>query len=311
MSKQLLQMVDIVCLTNDGQRILVPGQCAAYYDTTGYCLDKVVAGIWLYSAVQQTWTKGYQQALIKDLLTVNSSSAAGHYMAALTTGGATLLAQPGGLTLFYSPSARAMLDKTPFAGMHAGDTRGLTRDDFDAVYAVSQPVTAVPSTGAPCLFVRATPHTAKILPQSAKVQMWCADDQAYVDMYAVGIPPLLRSISEISCSQIGATGYKAYEYIMWQAATKLGIRTFYLGWLPTGNLPVPADRLYSRTEFDALFPGPDPNNPVYPTRLRYEWDVTNTNSIGPIARNLDLMAGQWDILDEIGYVPNAQLGSVL
>lgn len=300
MKRSLLQTMDIVEVTRAGvQHVLLPGQCGLYYNANGYCYKSSVAGVWVYSAIQLS-TQSQFLAPAKTLETVGTHNVAGHYMQHITGQNDIILSRPGGLSLYYSPSARSIMSKTGlWTGADVEVRRPLTKADFEAVQAVSLDASVVPPTGAPCLFVESNKHTDSILGAQHAVPMYCVHKNAQVQMHPVAIPPALRSLATLK------DRHKTWQHVMWSAAEILRTEDFYIGWLPDVSCTVPTDRTYTRAEYNATFstPGADP------TRLLFEWDDVPPDT--DITRHVDVLRAAWDVLSVTGYIPSSGIASVL
>lgn len=300
MKRTLLQAVDIINVTRAGeQHVLLPGQCGHYYNANGYCYKSSVAGIWLYSAVQLA-TQSQFLPPAKVLETVGLHNAAGHYLQNITGQNDIILSRPGGLAMYYSPSARTIMSKVGlWVGADVEVKRMLTKSDFEKIQAVSLDASVVPPTGAPCLFVASNKHTDSVLGAQHAISMYCVPKNTQMQMHAVAIPPALQSLANLK------DRHRTWQHVMWSAATVLQTEDFYIGWLPDTSCMVPTDRAYSRAEYDVAFSAPN----VDPTRLIFEWDDVPPES--DITRNIDVLRTLWSTLSDTGYIPSSGIASVI
>ncbi len=298
MKKSLRQIVDIVNVNANGtQNICTPGQCFEYYNSNGYCYKNSVAGIWVYSAVQLTTTSAYTPN-VATLETVATNNVAGHYLRQITGCQDIMLSSPGGLAMYYSPSARAIMSKTGlWVGSDVEMKRPLTKADFETVQASAVEASVVPPTGAPCLFVEANSHTDSIFGARHAVQMYCAPKKKMTPMHPVAIPPLMQSLSALQKKHI------TWQTVMWGAALVLQASDFYIGWLPDPTSGIAADKLYTRQEFDTAV------QTNTSSRLVFEWDDIPMDS--DITRNVDVLRSLWTQLQQTGYIPSTGIASVL
>lgn len=298
MKRSLRQIVDIINVDKNGtQHVCVPGQCFEYYNSNGYCYKHSVAGVWVYSAVQLTTTSSYMPA-ITTLETVASSNVAGYYLRQITGGQEILLSAPGGLSMYYSPSARSIMSKVGlWVGCDVEMRRPLTQSDFEQVQKSAVDASVVPPTGAPCLFVEANKHTDSIFGAGHAVQMYCAPKKKMMAMHPVAIPPLMQSLASLEKKHF------TWQMVMWGAALRLNAADFYIGWLPDPQSGIAADRIYTRPEFDAAAQAN--TSP----RLVFEWDDIPPDT--DITRNVDVLRSLWIQLGKTGYIPGTGVSSVL
>jgi hypothetical protein len=298
MKRSLRQIVDIINVDKNGtQHVCVPGQCFEYYNSNGYCYKNSVAGLWVYSAVQLTTTSAYMPT-VTTLDTVATSNVAGYYMRQITGSQDVLLSSPGGLSMYYSPSARAVMSKVGlWVGCDVEMRRPLTQADFEKVQDAAVDASVVPPTGAPCLFVESNKHTDAIFGAGHAVQMYCAPKKKTVPMHPVAIPPLMQSLSALQKKHI------TWQTVMWGAALTLQAADFYIGWLPDPTSGIAADKLYTRPEFDATV------QTNTSSRLVFEWDDIPPET--DITRNVDVLRSLWTQLQQTGYIPSTGIASVL